>query len=67
MDLQDLIRERGLKQGWIAERLGILEPRFSLMVRGKISIPADKIRPLAALLRIPARELDQMVQGMPQP
>ena len=52
-----MIRVRGLKQGWIAEQLGLTDPAFSLIVRGKAALPAEKIRPLAGLLRVSIAEI----------
>ena len=50
MTLKDLLRERGLKQTWVAGRLGLDEARFSDMVRGRRGLPVEKIGQLAALL-----------------
>jgi predicted XRE-type DNA-binding protein len=63
MDLQGMIRDRGLKQAWIAAQIGLPEPLFSKIVRGMISLPSGKVRPLARILRVPAAELERVIAG----
>ena len=55
-----MIRERGLKQAWIAGQIGIREPEFSLMVRGKKPLPEGKLSALAKLLRVKVSEIAQV-------
>ena len=55
--LKKILDERGLKQGFIAEKAGLSRGAFSLIVRGK-SIPT-----LPAALRI-ARVLDISVEEL---
>ena len=63
MNLQQIIRDRGLKQYWVAEQLGILAPRFSYMLRGDIAFPDDKIGELAKMLRITQTEVRRALNG----
>jgi DNA-binding XRE family transcriptional regulator len=55
--LKRILMERGLKQGFIAEKAGLTPGAFSLIVRGK-SLPT-----LPAALRI-ARSLDETVESI---
>lgn len=57
IDLEHMIRERGLKKTWIAERIGVSGPYFSHMLRGRMPIPPEKIGPLARVLRYPIPEV----------
>ena len=57
MKLRQIIRERGLKQNWIAEKIGIPESHFSEVVRGKRRMPLEKVVPLAELLQIPIEDV----------
>jgi predicted XRE-type DNA-binding protein len=57
MNLQEMIRTRGLKQGWIAGQLGLDDSMFSRIVRGETLLPTDKVRPLATMLRVSMAEI----------
>lgn len=63
MSLQQIIQERGLKQYWVAEQLGILPPRFSYMVRGTLAFPDDKVGDLAKLLRVTQADVRRALNG----
>jgi transcriptional regulator with XRE-family HTH domain len=53
MRLRELIRERGLKQTWVAENIGISEERLSMILAGKRTLPLEALRPLATVLDVP--------------
>jgi DNA-binding XRE family transcriptional regulator len=55
--LKQILVERGLKQGFIAEKSGLTPGAFSLIVRGK-SLPT-----LPVAIRI-ARSLDETVESL---
>jgi predicted XRE-type DNA-binding protein len=57
MNLQEMIRTRGLKQGWIAGQLGLDDSMFSRIIRGETLLPTDKVRPLATMLRVSMAEI----------
>lgn len=63
MTLQQMIRERGLKQGWIAEQIGVQAPQFTLILQGKRPFPEEKVRPLARLLRVTVIEVQRALNG----
>jgi predicted transcriptional regulator len=50
MDLRARIRERGLKQSWVADQIGVSRPSLSVYLSGKSPLPIDKLRPLAEAL-----------------
>lgn len=50
--LKELIAEKGLRQGWIAARLGMPHNTFSQVVRGKTRLAVEKIRPLSVILGV---------------
>lgn len=52
MNLQSMIRERGLKQNWVAKQIGMTKSHFSEMIRGKKRVPVKIIEPLARLLQV---------------
>jgi transcriptional regulator with XRE-family HTH domain len=52
MSIKDLIRERGLKQNWLAERIGLSQGRFNAIVNVKRNLPSDRVSLLAALLGV---------------
>lgn len=52
MNLKAMIRERGLTQRWVADRLGLDEARFGDVVRGRKRLPIEKIELLAALFGV---------------
>lgn len=62
MDIQALIRERGLKQNWIADQLGISAPYFSLILSGRRPLPEVFIKPLAKLLRVRVSDMVQWLE-----
>ncbi|MGG3801812.1 helix-turn-helix transcriptional regulator [Metabacillus fastidiosus] len=57
MNIEELIKSKGLKKGWVAEQAKISATTFSLIVKGK-SVPT-----LPVALRI-ARVLDTTVEEL---
>jgi DNA-binding transcriptional regulator YdaS (Cro superfamily) len=49
-DLRAALRSSGLKQRAVADALGVSEPTVSIWASSRI--PAERVRPLAALLRV---------------
>lgn len=52
MTLKQLILETGLKQNWIADKIGMSQSHFSEAVRGVKGVPVEKVRSLADTLRV---------------
>jgi hypothetical protein len=63
MDLAAMIRERGLKKGWIAEKIGVRAPEFSEMLTGKRPIPDPALPSLARVLRIRLADLRAIINN----
>ena len=63
MDLDSMIRERGLKKGWIADKIGVRAPLFSEMLTGKRPIPIEAMGALARALRVTRAELERVIAG----
>ena len=61
MDLKDMIRERGLKQKWVAAQIDVLPPQFSRMVNGEVPFPRDKVTSLARVLRYTVAMVNEAV------
>lgn len=57
MDIRQIIREKGLKQSWVAGQVGVSEPRFSLMMTGRRPVPDDLVPRLAATLGLSKRQI----------
>jgi plasmid maintenance system antidote protein VapI len=55
--LQSLIRERGLLQGFIADKLGVSPAQMSKIVHGRKDMRTEWVAPLAAVLRIGTDDL----------
>lgn len=55
--LQALITERGIKQRWLADQLGVSKDRMHRWCSGKSAIDPEYIRPLAKLLRVRQKDL----------
>jgi hypothetical protein len=55
MNIREMIRERGLRNGWVAREAGIHPTAFSRMLSGERPFPPDKISPLAKALRFPVK------------
>ena len=66
MSLQEMIRTRGLKQGWIARQIGLSESAFSRILNGFVALPHEKHGPLAHLLRLRPAELDRQLTACRQ-
>ena len=45
-----MIHERGLKQSWVADQIGVTQSHFSEMIRGLKRFPIEKAAPLAKVL-----------------
>lgn len=57
MKFQAVIQEKGLKQAWLADRLGIRKDSFSRMVRGETRFPIEKVHDLARALAMTVEEV----------
>ena len=57
MDLRQTIRERGLKQRWIAHQIGLSDSLFSNILSGLAVLPDDKVGELAKLLHLTPAEV----------
>lgn len=57
MTLRTMIRERGLKQSWLANRLGIEPAQFSRILDGKNEMPTRAVLPIADILQVDAMEI----------
>jgi len=66
MDIRDMIRERGLKQEWVANQVGIHPVAFSRMLGGKHPIPPEKARALADALRYPLQAIKDAIAHEPK-
>jgi len=58
MMLRNMIRERGYRLGWVAQQLDMSGPMLSFVLHGRRPFPADKIKPLARLLRVTPAEIE---------
>jgi predicted XRE-type DNA-binding protein len=57
MNIRQMIRERGLKQAWVASQIGIGEAHFSEIARGIKRLPIEKAQPLADVLQVPVADV----------
>ena len=64
MSLQTMLRDRGLKQVWVAKRLGLDDSSFSAMLRGERRLPVEKIEPLAELLQLPVSDVVEAASAL---
>jgi plasmid maintenance system antidote protein VapI len=62
MSLKTMIRDKGLRQGWLAHKMDMDDSTFSLIVSGKKALPEDKVAPLARLLGVPSRAVLDAIQ-----
>jgi plasmid maintenance system antidote protein VapI len=58
MDIKTLIRQRGYRQHWVAEQIGLTEQDLSKIVTGRKICPDDKIEPLAKVLGVAKRDIE---------
>jgi len=65
MKLTDLIRERGMRQGWIAAKLGLTPSHFSDVCNGRKSLKIDYVEPLATILGVPVADIVQAATQKP--
>jgi transcriptional regulator with XRE-family HTH domain len=63
--LQELIRERGLKQRWLAEQLGVHESEFSRWVLGVRPLSAERAQRIAEILDVPADQILSCAADVP--
>lgn len=52
--LKRLCREKGLKQGWVAERLGLSDSQLSHRVVGRVAFSLLEARELGRIFDVPA-------------
>lgn len=52
-----MIRDKGLRQGWLAHKIDMDDSTFSLIVGGKKALPYHKVDQLAALLGVAPDEI----------
>jgi plasmid maintenance system antidote protein VapI len=67
MNIRDMLRERGLKQEWVAQQIGIHPVTFSRIINGKAPLPDDKVRPLANTLHCPMQTIRAACAPEPTP
>ncbi len=51
MDLNKMILDKGIKKGWIADKIGISKPLLSMYLSGVRTMPEDKERKIKELLK----------------
>ena len=56
-NIKQVIKEKGIKQTYICEKLGINESVLSLIINGKRKPSQDRIKSLAKALNTPIRVL----------
>lgn len=61
-----MIRERGLRQNWVADQLGMGQGHFSEIVRGIKPFPSEKIEELAGIIRHPIEDVVRVITSMAQ-
>jgi Helix-turn-helix domain len=66
MALKDLIRDCGMKQGWLAGQLGYSVGGFAVICQGRRNLPIDKLRALAELLHRPVDEVLTAIGTQPE-
>lgn len=52
--LRSLVDERGLRQDWLAEQLGVSEASMSKWLRGVARLPITQVKPLADVFGVSA-------------
>ena len=62
-----LLNERGLKQGWVARQIGLSLYQISAIAHGRVKLPADRLEPLAALLRVEPIDLMKCMGAPSEP
>lgn len=61
--LREAIEERGIKQKFIAEKIGISETALSLMLNGNQKIDVDTFFAIASVLRMTPDEIYAFKKG----
>jgi predicted transcriptional regulator len=51
MNLEQQIKDKGLKKSWIASKIGVSNPMFSMFLSGERNLPEEKIRQIKDLVR----------------
>ena len=64
-ELQALIRERGLKQRWLAEQLGVHESMLSKWLSGNRPLPREMAERIAEVLAVPVTEFFSCAHDLP--
>jgi len=57
LSLKEIIRVKGIKQKWLAQKMGVSEVTVSNWVKGKATPSADNIGKLALILKVSPDEL----------
>jgi transcriptional regulator with XRE-family HTH domain len=55
--LRTLIDDRGLRQDWIADKLGVSEATFSRWVTGRAEVPIGKVTQFADVLGVKVADI----------
>lgn len=63
MTLHQIIRDKGFRQGWVAEQIGITQGHFSEIKTGAKPLAIEKLRPLAELLGITIDEVLDAIEA----
>lgn len=50
--LKTMIKKRGLKQKWIAEKMGLSYPNFNNRLRGTVALSVDELIQLCEILQL---------------
>lgn len=62
--LKALIEERGMKQSWLAKKIGVAEPTLSRWITGHVPVPDEYVQPLADIFHVGPEEVRN---GHPKP
>jgi transcriptional regulator with XRE-family HTH domain len=57
MVLKDLLKLHGIKQNWLAQKLGVSEVSVSNWVKGKTVPKKEHLEKIARILNVPLKEL----------
>jgi transcriptional regulator with XRE-family HTH domain len=55
--LKELLREKGLKQKWLADKLGVSEVTLSHWVKGKSFPNSEHVERICEILNVPTERL----------
>lgn len=59
-----MIRERGLKQGWVAAQIGVSQVALSRILDGKRDLPASAVPRIAEILNVTNQDV---LNALPEP